>query len=168
VFDPDRDADDDRRHFFLRLGAIAAITVAGSLALWPSVTGFAGGPDHQIGCVAVLDGWHRDKPHPSDAQVQAAYASYPPMPTEAQRNDPGFMEHFRAQLNALAAQPVLQQANAYADWVSKEGACMHESRHRLIRSGVALVGLSGFVAGAAYFLRTRKNPHQAPQELAGV
>jgi hypothetical protein len=45
---------------------------------------------------------------------------------------------------------------------------VHESRHRLIRSGIGLVGLGGFVAGVAYFLRTRKNPHPAPQELAGV
>jgi hypothetical protein len=168
VFDPERDADDDRRHFLLRLGVIAAITVAGCLALWPSVTGFAGGPDHQIGCLAIADGWHRDKPHPSDAALQAAYAAYPPMPTEAQRNDPAFMERFRAQLSALAALPVVQAANAYANWASNTGACLHESRHRLIRSGIGLVGLTGFVAGVAYFLRTRENPHQAPQELAGV
>ena len=168
MFDPERDADDDRRHFFVRLGAIAAITVAGCLALWPSVTGFAGGPDHQIGCLAVTDGWRPDKPHPTDAQVQAAYAAYPPMPTEAQRNAPAFMQRFRAELNAIDALPVVQQANAYADWVSKAGACVHESRHRLIRSGLGLVGLGGFLGGLAYFRRTRRNPHRAPQELAGA
>jgi hypothetical protein len=168
VFDPERDQDDDRRHFFVRLGAIAAITVAGCLVLWPSVTGFAAGPDHLTGCLAVTDGWHGDKPHPSDSEIKAAYASYPPIPTEAQRNDPAFMDRFRAQLHAIDALPVVQQANAYADWVSKAGACVHESRHRLIRSGIGLAGLGGFVGGVAYFRRTRKNPQHPPAELAAV
>jgi hypothetical protein len=168
VFDPERDEDTDRRHFYARLFAIAMVSAAGCLALWPSVTGFAAGPDHDTGCLAVTDGWHANRSAPSDADVRAAYAAYPPLPTEAERQDPAFMARFRARLQALDALPVVQQANAYADWVSGAGACVPESRHRLIRSGVGLVGLAGFVGGVAYFRRTRKNLHHPPAELAGV
>lgn len=168
MFDPERDEDTGRRHFYVRLLAIAVISTAGCLALWPSVTGFAGGPDHQIGCLAVKDAWTAGPSAPSDAAVKAAFAAFPAMPTEAQRNDPAFMARFRARIQAIDSLPVVQQANTYADWVSQAGACVHESRHRLIRSGVGLLGLVGFCGGVAYFRRTRKNPHQAPPELAGV
>jgi hypothetical protein len=168
VFDPERDEDTDRRRFYGRLLAIAVISAAGCLALWPSVTGFAGGPDHQIGCLAVKDAWTSGPSAPNDAAVKAAFADYPPMPTEAQRNDPAFMATFRARIQALQALPIVQQATDYANWVSQAGACVRESRHRLMRSGVGLLGLVGFCAGVAYFRRTRKNPHQPPQELAGI
>ena len=168
MFDPERDQDSDRRHFYVRLLAIAVIAAAGCLALWPSVTGFAGGPDHEIGCLAVKDAWTSGPSAPSDAAMKAAFASYPPMPTPVQRDDPAFMNRFRAQIQAVDSLAVVQQANAYANWVSQAGACVRESRHRLIRSGVGLLGLVGFCLGVAYFRRTRKNPHQSPPELAGV
>ena len=168
MFDPERDDDSDRRHFYLRLLAIAVISTAGCLALWPSVTGFAGGPDHQIGCLAIKDAWTSGPSAPSDAAVRAAFAAYPAMPTAAQRNDPAFMARFRAQIQAIDSLPVVQQANAYANWVSQAGACVHESRHRLIRSGIGLVGLVGFCCGVAYFRRTRENLRRPPAELAGV
>jgi hypothetical protein len=168
VFDPERDEDTHRGRFYLRLLAIAVIAGAGCVALWPSVTGFAGGPDHQIGCVAIKDGWTAGPSKPSDAQVRAAFAAYPPLPTEAQRQDPGFMSRFRAQIQVVDSLPVVQQANTYADWVSQAGACVHESRHRLIRSGVGLLGLVGFCCGVAYFRRTRENLRRPPAELAGV
>jgi hypothetical protein len=168
VFDPERDEDTGRGRYYLRLLAVAVISTAGCLALWPSVTGFAAGPDHQTGCLAVADGWRGDRSGPNEAAVRAAYASYPAIPTEAQRNDPAFMARFRAQLRAIDALPVVQQANDYADWVSGPGACVHESRHRLIRSGLGLLGLAGFCGGVAYFRRTRKNLRRPPAELAGV
>ena len=77
MFDPERDEDHDSRRFLLRVVVIAAVTVAACAVLYPSVTGFAAGPDHQIGCLAVKDGWQRDRSM-SDAETKAALAEYCP------------------------------------------------------------------------------------------
>jgi len=69
VFDPDRDDDPGTRPFYLRLLAVALISVAGCVALWPSVTGFSEGVDREQGCVAILDGWHADPGGSNAAEV---------------------------------------------------------------------------------------------------
>jgi len=157
VFDPERDEDPGPRRFYLRLLTVVAIAAAGCIALWPSVSGFGAGPDHSTGCVAVLNGWHAQKSAPSAADVDALDAAYPATPTEAQRNDPAFMAEFQARLRAVQALPAWQHANVYLDWNNGSGACISESRQRLIRSGVALASLAVFCAGVAYTRRTRTN-----------
>ena len=168
MFDPERDEDPGPRRFYLRLLAVVLISAAGCVALWPSVSGFAAGPDRLTGCLAITDGWHADRSGPTAEDISAFNAIYPAMPTAAERDDPAFMARFRAQLQAADASPVMQRAVAYQDWVAGPGACVHESRHRLIRSGLGLIGLAGFVVGVAYFRRTRENLRRPPAELAGV
>jgi hypothetical protein len=168
VFDPERDQDDGHPGFYLRLLAIAVISAAGCLALWPSVTGFAAGADHEIGCLAIKDGWQADKSAPSSAENLRITAGFPTPLSPAQFKDPAAVERFREQWRAAQANPAVQHANAYQDWVAGPGACVHESRHRLIRSGLGLLGLGGFVGGVTYFRRTRENLRHPPAELAGV
>jgi hypothetical protein len=168
VFDPERDRDDGRRAFYQRLLAIAAISAAGCLALWPSVSGFAAGSDHQIGCLAVKDGWQADKAAPSPADRAAINAAFPPAPTLKEQLNPEALARWRVQWQAAQARPDVQRAFAYEDWIAGPGACVHESRHRLIRSGIGLVGLAGFVGGVTYFRRTRESLRRPPAELAGV
>ena len=167
MFDPERDEDTGPRRFYLRLLAVMVISLAACAALFPAVTGFAAGPDHDTGCLAIKDGWHADKPHPGKAEVDAAYASYPQPPNEAQRNDPAFMAHFRAQLKVIDASPIVQQANAYADWVAGPGSCVHESRHRLILSGIGLGALALICTGVAIVRRTRTNL-RPPADIAAA
>ncbi len=168
VFDPERDDDSGARRFYTRLLVVMGITAVACVALWPSVTGFAAGPDHDTGCLAIADGWHGDQSHPSDAATRAAYAAYPAAPTEAQRNDPAFMDQFRAQIQAVDADPVVQQANAYAEWVSGPGTCVHESRHRLIMSGIGLGALLIVIGVVALVRRARTGLRHAPAEIAAA
>ena len=45
-----------------------------------------------------------------------------------------------------ADQVVLDQANAKVEWLEGPGACVPESRHRLIESGAGLATLGSYVA----------------------
>jgi hypothetical protein len=149
VFDPERDQDDGHPGFYLRLLAVAVISAAGCLALWPSVTGFAAGLDGEKGCVAVIDGWHSDRGGMSAADRAVENLGVGPNPSAQQLSE-------------------IERANERLDWIRGPGACIPQSRHRLIRSGLGLLGLGGFVGGVTYFRRTRENLRRPPAELAGV
>jgi hypothetical protein len=154
MFDPERDEDHDSRRFLRRVITIAAVTVAACAVLYPSVTGFAAGPDHQIGCVAFSDGWKRDHTE-SATVVAAAYATLPKMLTPQQLHDPAAVERFREQWRVAQASPEVQRAIASDDWAAGPGACVHESRHRLILSGIGLGVLFAALAGVWMFARYR-------------
>jgi len=166
VFDPERDEDHTARRFYLRLLAVVVISAAACAALWPSVSGFAAGEDHQTGCVAIRDGWHADRSGPSAAERSAILATYPAPLTEAERNDPVAMARFRAQLQAAEASPAWQHEVAYEDWVAGAGQCVHESRHRLILSGLGLGGIGLVVGGIALFRRTRTSLRPSDAQVA--
>ena len=168
MFDPERDEDPGPGRFYLRLLTVLVISAAGCVALWPAVTGFSAGPDHDYECLAIKDGWHHDKSGPSDAAVSAAYSSYPPLPNAAERSDPAFMAKFRAESAAIDASPVVQRANAHVEWANGAGKCVHESRHRLILSGIGLVSLAAICTGVALFRRTRTNLRRRSAVLAGT
>jgi hypothetical protein len=139
--------------------------------LFPSVTGFSAGEDHQTGCLAVKDGWHGEKSAPDMVAVSAAFASYPVIPANpGQRNDPEFMARFHARMQAVDALPVIQQFTAYEDWKAGAGACVPESRHRLIESGIGLGALIVVCSGVAVVRRRRRrrrrrrHDHEPPSE----
>jgi hypothetical protein len=156
MFDPERDEDDDARRFVRRLIVVAVVTVAACAALLPSVTGFATGPDNATGCLAIRDGWHRDRTM-SDADLIAAYATLPRQPTLEQMKDPVIAAQWRERWRAAQASPAVQRANAAQEWAAGPGACVRESRHRLFLSGIGLGVLSAALAGVWMFVRTRKN-----------
>jgi hypothetical protein len=156
MFDPERDEETGSWRFLRRLLAIGVVTVAACAVLYPSVTGFAAGPDHQIGCLAIKDGWTRDRTM-SDGELLAAYAVMPKTLTPDQMRDPAAVARFREQSRAAQASPQVQKANAAIDWAGGPGACVPESRHRLILSGIGTALLLAVLAGAWLFVRTRKN-----------
>jgi hypothetical protein len=149
VFDPERDFDPGVRPFYLRLAAVALVTGAACVAVWPSVTGFAAGPDHDTGCIAVANGWHSEPAALSAADVATAESAFPSPPTPAQESDPAFMARWRAQVRAGQDDPAVIRANARLSWLAGPGACVPQSRHRLLISGSALGGI-GLVTLAAW------------------
>jgi hypothetical protein len=156
VFDPERDFDPGVRPFYLRLVAVALVAGAACVAAWPSVTGFAAGPDHDKGCVAVANGWRSEPPKPSAADVAVAESSFPAPPSPAQRSDPAFMADWLAQVRAGRENPAVIRANARISWLAGPGACVPESRHRLLLSGVGLgcIGLATLAVWLACRART--------------
>jgi hypothetical protein len=156
MFDPERDEEHDSRRFLWRLLIVATATVALCAVLYPSVTGFAAGSDHQIECIAMKNGWHRDRTM-SDADVIATFAALPKPPPGDQLRDPVVAQQWRAELHAAQALPAVQRADAALDWADGPGACVPESRHRLIISAIGLGVLLAALAGAWIVIRTRKN-----------
>jgi hypothetical protein len=169
VFDPERDDDSDgRRRFYRRLLVVVVISAAGCVALWPSVSGFSGGPDHDTGCLAITDGWHADKGPPSDAEINAAYSVMPKTPSRAQMLDPQFMAHWRVAWRAAQADPAVVRVNEQIDWVDGAGVCVRPSRHRLIVSGIGLGALTLVVGGIAIVRRTRTNLRRSAADVAAA
>jgi hypothetical protein len=158
MFDPERDHDAGVRAFYVRLLVIAMVTAVVCVALWPSVSGFAAGPDHQTGCIAIRDGWHSEVPAPSAQDLATAYAALPPMPNATQRQDPQFMDKWRTEWRAGQASPAVTRANSRIDWLNGPGACVSGSRHRLIVSGVALGALLIIAVALWQYLRARRKP----------
>ena len=152
MFDPERDDDPGVRTFYVRLVAVAIATAAVCVALWPSVTGFPAGPNQDVDCVAIRDGWHSDVA-PSARELAAANAAMPPMPTAAQQQDPQSMNEWRAEWQAAQRNPAVIRANSRIDWLNGPGACVPESRHRLILSGLELSALLLLAVGLSLWLR---------------
>ena len=147
MFDPDRDKEPGARPFYLRLLVVAAVTAVVCGALWPSVTSFPAGVDRK-GCLAVADGWHADRPAPTaaDRAVEAAAGPYTRASAEEQR--------------------VLDRVYAYDDWRAGAGACIPESRHRLILSGLGFVAIAAVVTGIAIGRSLRFRGRDLPAAFA--
>jgi hypothetical protein len=147
VFDPERDEEQGARPFYLRLLAVAAVTAVVCVALWPSVTSFPAGVDRK-GCLAVADGWHTDRPAPTaaDRAVEAAAGPYTRTSAEEQH--------------------VLDRVYAYDDWRAGPGACVPQSRHRLILSGLGLAAMAAVVTGIAIGRSLRLRARELPAAMA--
>jgi len=173
VFDPERDEDDGAHHFYVRLLTVVGLSLAVCIALYPSVIGFPSGEAGTTTCVAITNGWHADIAPPTAQELAAINAAVPPMLTPAQAQDPALLARFRAQWQAAQARPDTQRANAWVDWKNGPGTCIHESRHRLIVSGISLgvivVVCAGFVIGRRVIgRRTRTNLRRSHAVGAGT
>jgi hypothetical protein len=164
MFDPERDEDREGRRFYRRLLAVVLVSAAGCVALLPSVMGFSAGNDNDINCLAVKDGWHADLAAPSVASSLKADAVYPAPLTQEQLQDPAAVARFRAQWQVAQADPDVQRSYAYEDWVAGPGACVHQSRHRLILSGFGLGALGAVCSGVAIVRRLRGRGDGLPTE----
>jgi hypothetical protein len=149
VFDPERDDDHGARRFYLRLLTIVALALATCVALFPSVSGFSAGLDGERSCVAVADGWHADRGRMSAAEK--ATESIGPGSISSPEQD-------RA----------IDSANEKLVWTEGPGACVAESRHRLILTGIGFGAIALGWSGAVILRRTRKNLRRVPAELAGT
>ncbi len=162
MFDPERDDDPGAWPFYRRLLVVAVISVLGCAALAPSVTAFQVRDNNGRNCLAIMNGWHADKGPPSEADAAAVIAALPPVPTPAQAADPEFMARWRVEWQAAQSNPAVVGAYARTEWINGPGACIRESRHRLVLSGIGLASLGAIVGGAALVLRTRKNLRPSP------
>jgi hypothetical protein len=168
VFDPERDDDEGTHHFYVRVLTIVGVSLAVCVALYPSVIGFPAGPEGTTTCIAITNGWHGEIAPPTAADLAAIDAVAPPVPTPAQAQDPGFMARFRAAWQAFKARPDTQRANAWVEWENGPGKCVHESRHRLIVSGIGLGVVAGVCAGVVIVRRTRTNLRRSHAVGAGT
>ena len=78
------------------------------------------------------------------------------------------MARFRAAWQAFKARPDTQRANAWVEWETGPGECIHESRHRLIVSGIGLGVVAVVCAGVAIVRRTRTNLRRSHAVSAGT
>jgi hypothetical protein len=124
MFDPTRDVDDSLG-FWWRLLLLALLTLAMGCAILPSATRFSVGVDEKS-CTAIVNGLHADhSPTAADRVINSAFLGL--HPTQQQ-------------------QEAITRSNARFDWLTGPGACVPESRHRLILSGIGL-GLVALLAG---------------------
>jgi hypothetical protein len=163
VFDPVRDHDGGQRRFYTRLLVVFALGCLVSLALWPSFAGFGAGSDAEQTCVAIVSAWGHEVPPPSAADQRAIAAL--PAPAVPDPNDPSAVARFREQYAAMRATPAIQRANAYLDWRRGAGACIHESRHRLLLTAGGLSAIAIVVVGAA-FVRARRGNRRRGESLS--
>jgi hypothetical protein len=152
VFDPVRDHDGGHRRFYMRLLVVFALGCLVSVALWPSFAGFGAGSDAEHTCVAIVSAWADEVPPPSAADERAIAAL--PKPTPPDPRDTSAVARFREQYTAILATPAVQRANAYVDWRLGAGACVPESRHRLLRTAGGLGAIAIVVVGTT-FVRAR-------------
>jgi hypothetical protein len=124
----------------------AFVTVAVSVLLLPSITGFTAGVDADRSCLAIRDGWHADRgPDAADKVVIHTFYAHP----------------------TAEEMQVIGRANARLTWVLGRGACVPESRHRLIISGAGLSALAAVIGAIAFVRRKLRQrvaggqPHQA-------
>jgi hypothetical protein len=149
VFDPERDDDHGARRFYLRLATIVAVALAACLVLFPSVSGFSAGLDGEKSCVAIADGWQADRGRMSAAEKATESIGFGSIISPEQGR-------------------AVDRANAKLVWAEGPGACVAESRHRLILSGIGLGAIALGCTGAAIVRRTRTNLRRAPAQLAGT
>lgn len=162
MFDPVRDDDGGHRRFYTRLLVVLALGGLVSVALWPAFAAFGAGSDAEHTCVAIVNAWAHEVPPPSAADQRVIAAL--PMPPPPDPHDASAVARFREQYAAVAATPAVQRAHAYIDWRDGAGACIHESRHRLLLTADALGGVAIFVTGAA-FVRARHVRRQGGASL---
>ena len=76
MFDPDRDDLHQARPYYVRLVVTVVVTLAVAASLWPSITGFGGGLDHQQPCIAIVNGWRSAPPDPGPFGSPAAQDAF--------------------------------------------------------------------------------------------
>jgi hypothetical protein len=145
VFDPARDDDGGHRRFYTRLVVVFAVGCLVSVALWPSLAGFGAGSDTVHTCVAIVSAWGHEVPPPSAADERAIAAL--PVPALPDPRDALAVARFREEYAAIAGTPSVQRANAYVEWHDGAGACIPESRHRLLLTAAGLGAVAILVIG---------------------
>lgn len=127
------------------------------VALVPSVLPFTvETAENDSVCVPVLAGWHSDRAAPSDADAAELFASFTALPTPEEMRDPDKRDAWLSEEKARTSTPGYRRAEAYVEWRGGTGACVLESRHRLIQSAIGLGGV-GLIATAGAIRRRRSD-----------
>jgi hypothetical protein len=119
---------------------VVVFTVALGAVLAPVVVPFAVGEQDRI-CVAALDGWGRERAHPSSADFDAF----------SMAGDP-------ATATVAMATPGAQRVIDWINWNGGPGACLGEAHDRMLLTGigVGIILLGGILT--AYRSRSRPEP----------
>ena len=133
------------------------LLVLAGVALTPAVLPFTvETTENDRVCVPLLAGWHADRATPSDADATELFASFTALPTPEQMRDPDKRAAWLSEEKARTSTPGYRRAEAYLQWRGGAGACVPESRHRLIQSAIGLGGV-GLVATAGAIRRRRRD-----------
>jgi hypothetical protein len=149
MFDPERDAETRRWPFWARLAALFVFTAAAAALVAPSVMAYT--IEDTKSCVAILDGWHRERRALSDDEFERMMELFPAIPSPTEAPTPEEVARIKAEIATARQSPLAQQFEAYDAWRQGGGACVPEGRHRLIFSGFGLGGVA-LVAGASLAL----------------
>jgi hypothetical protein len=156
VYDETLDAKNTGWNFWTRVVVIALFVAAAGAALLPSVTGFVSGDNDDRTCVAIVDAWHSGPAKPSAADMLAIDAAAPKLPSSESLNDPAVRARVRKQAVAFTQRSDVQQLGAYMAWQEGSGACVSESRHRLIITGALLGAVLVAAVAMATTVRVRR------------
>ena len=139
-------------------GARVGLLVLLGAALIPAILPFSveTGDSDRV-CVPALHGWHADRQKPSEADLQELVDNMTQLPSPEAMRDPLQREKWLAAEESRASTPGYKRAESYVEWIGGPGACIPESRHRLIQTGVGLGGI-GIVATAGTFVLHRRKP----------
>jgi hypothetical protein len=146
-----------------RLVRVLVILGAG-VALVPAILPFTAAVNADEVCIAARDGWHRDRAAPPQGDIRAVEQhladSMPTGLTEAELQE--WVERERE----FDQRQDVEAAYDYISWRAGPGACVPESRHRLILSGSCLVLIAAIVASRTLASRTRRGSHDhQPSEV---
>jgi hypothetical protein len=136
------------------MGTIALITGL-TLVTIPSLIPFSGDavPTPKV-CLPIVSGWSADKKPPS-SQDFAVFTSLP-IPYPGQLNTQAKRAAYAAEARKLQTMPAYRRVAAWTTWATGPGACVPESRHRLILSAWIALGVSLMVF--AFKVRRRLRP----------
>jgi hypothetical protein len=145
-----------------RTGVRLSLIALSGLALLPSVLPWTEERSEQDAvCVAILDGWKRARPLPSEADVQELWnALTAPLPTREEMNDPVKRQAWVDAERRRQAQPGYKRAAAYSEWLDGPGACVPEAHDRM---RLSLIGFA-VVVTAALVVRARGRPPEGEGE----
>ena len=111
----------------------------------------------------VVDGWHADRRQPAQADFDELAAGVEDIPSPEAMRDPNVRAAYAAAVKVQLASPAYRRVQAYIDWSTGSGACVPDSRHRLIQTGLGLGGVAGAaVIATVTDLRRRKRTAEHP------
>lgn len=132
---------------------VALLVLAGA-ALVPAVLPFTVDTgDADKVCVPAAHGWRGERDKPSEADLSELEAGLGAVPSPEVMADPAGRAAWLAAEAARTSTPGYRRAEAYVEWRAGDGACVPESRHRLILTGAAAGVLAVVAAAARHRLR---------------
>jgi hypothetical protein len=144
-----------RRRRRFRIWRLTFVGLTG-LAVVPSILPVTPSSDENRVCVPVVDGWHADRQPPPQADFDELAAVVQDIPTPEAMRDPNVRAAYAAAVKAQLASPAYRRVQAYIEWSTGSGACVPESRHRLIQTGLGLGGIAGAAVIATVTDRRRR------------
>lgn len=138
---PETPSAAQRRARWPRIALLVLLVLAGA-AVVPSVLPFTVETvDNDRVCVPIAEGWKAERAKPSEADMQELVDILAILPSPDAMRDPVQRAAWLEAERVRTSTPGYKRAEAYLNWVGGPGACIPESRHRLILTGAGLGGV---------------------------